>query len=289
VRKLALTITALAALGLFFPACKKKDESFVIKVGNKKITENVLNDKLSIMSADFQKFVATPIGRKHFLDLVVHQSVVLEAAKKAGVEKQAEFKKALVYFKNEQQKQLTDYKDGLLIDIYLKEIREKIKASDNEIQNYYNENKSTFENPIAYTVRHILVSDKQTAQSAYERLKNGAKFEQVAKEVSKDTTARNGGLLGPVKQGALAPKFETVALKLKNNEMSEIIETRYGFHIILKVSEQKLSPISFDEEKENIKRILEKDKFNAWFSKEKENLGVEVNYEISSSERKQQK
>lgn len=287
-RKLALTITAVAALGLSLPACKK-NEPFVIKVGNEKITENDLNDKLSTTSADFQKFAATPIGKKHFFDLVVQQSVVIEAAKKAGIEKQAEFKKALEDFKNEQQKQLADYKDGLLVDIYLKEIREKIKASDNEIQDYYNEHKSVFEQPIAYTVRHILVSDKETAQNAYERLKNGAKFEQVAKEVSKDTTAQNGGLLGPVKQGALVPEFEAVALKLKNNEMSEIIETRYGFHIILKVSEQKLSPIPVDEAKENIKRIVEKDKFDAWFNKEKENLGVEVNYEVPSSESEQQK
>jgi parvulin-like peptidyl-prolyl isomerase len=288
VRKLALTITAVVAMGLFLSACKK-DETFVIKVGNKKITENDLNDKLSVTSTNFQKFAATPIGRKHFFDLVVQQSVVIEAAKKSGIEKQAEFKKALKDFKNKQRKQLTDHKDGLLMDIYLKEIREKIKASDNEIQNYYNENKSIFEKPIAYTVRHILVLDKETAQNAYKKLKNGAKFEQIAKEVSKDTTAQNGGLLGPVKQGELVPEFEAVALKLKNNEMSEIIETCYGFHIIFKLSEQKLSHISFDDAKENIKRILEKDKFDTWYNKEKENLGVEVNYEISSSENKQQK
>jgi parvulin-like peptidyl-prolyl isomerase len=283
VKKLALTITAVAALGLSLPACKK-DEPFVIKVGNEKITENDLNDKLSNTSPDFQKFAATPIGRKHFVDLVVQQSIVIEAAKKAGIEKQTEFKKTLEAFKNKQQKQLADYKDGLLMDIYLKKIHEKIKVSDNEIQNYYNKNKSTFEKPIAYTVRHILVLDKETAQNAYERLKNGTKFEQVAKEVSKDTTAQNGGLLGPIKQGTLVPEFETVALKLKNNEMSEVIETCYGFHIILKVSEQNLSPTPVDKAKENIKRIVEKEKFDAWFNKEKENLGVKVNYEVPRSE-----
>jgi parvulin-like peptidyl-prolyl isomerase len=288
VRKLALMITAVAAFGLSFPACKK-NEPFVIKVGKEKITENALNDKLSATSADFQKFAATTIGRKHFLDLVVQQSVVIEAAKKAGIEKQPEFKKALEDFKNEQQKQLADYKDGLLMDLYLKEIREKIKASDNEIQNYYNEHKSTFEKPIAYTVRHILVSDKETAQNAYERLKTGEKFEQVAKELSKDTTAQNGGLLGPVEQGSLVPEFEAVVLKLKNNEISEIIETPFGFHIILKIAEQKLPSQSFDESRETIKRIVEKDKFDAWFNKEKENLGVEVNYEIPTSENEQQK
>jgi parvulin-like peptidyl-prolyl isomerase len=288
VKKLVLTITVLIAFGLFFSACKK-DEPFVIKVGNEKITKSALSNKLSTMSVDFQKFVATDIGKKRFLDFIAQQSIIIKAAKKAGIEKQVKFKKALENFKNEQQKQFADYKDGLLMDIYLKEISEKIKTSDSEIQNYYNKNKSTFEKPMAYTVRHILVSDKQTAQSVYKRLKNGAKFEQVAKEVSKDITAQNGGLLEHVKQGSLVPEFETVALKLKNNEMSEIIETRYGFHVILKISEQKLLPISFDKAKENIKKTLEKDKFNKWFNKAKENFGVEVNYEVQFSESEQQK
>ncbi|MDR1087588.1 MAG: peptidylprolyl isomerase [Endomicrobium sp.] len=289
-KKLVLAITVATTFGVSFLACKK-DESYVIKVGNEKITESTLNDKLSVTSADFQKFASTPHGRKQFLDLVVQQSVVTEAARKAGIYKQAEFKKALEDFKKEQQKQFADYKDGLLMGMYLKKIREEVKASNSDIQTYYNEHKSSFENPIAYTVRHILVSDKQTAQSAYDRLKKGEKFEQVAKELSKDTTAQNGGLLGPVKKGALVPEFEAIALKLKNNELSEIVETRYGYHIILKVSEQKLPAISFDEAKDNIKRILEKDKFDNWFNKEKEAMSIEVNYDVptSESENEQQK
>lgn len=286
-RKLALPITAVVILGLFFPACKK-DEPFVIKLGKEKITESDVTDKLSGTPPDFQKFATTPLGRKHFLDFLVQQLVMVEAAKKAGIEKQDEFKKALEDFQKEQQRQLENYKDGLLVDTYLKKLKENMKVSDADIQNYYNENKSTFEKPIAYTVRHILAPDKQKAQDAYERIKKGEKFEQVAKEVSKDATAQNGGLIGPVKKGALVPEFEAVALKLKNGEMSEIITTIYGYHIILKVSEQNLPAISFDEAKENIKRTLEKDKFDAWFNKEKEGLGVEVNYDAPDSENEQQ-
>jgi parvulin-like peptidyl-prolyl isomerase len=287
VRKLVLTITAAVALGLF-PACKK-NEPFVIKVGKQKITESDLNDKLSVTSPDFQNFANTPLGRKHFLDLVVQQSVMIEAAKKAGIEKRDEYKKALEDFKNEQQKQFTDYKNGFLVDLYLKNLHESMKVLDSDIQNYYNENKSTFEKPIAYTVRHILVSDKQAAQDAYERIKKGEKFEQVAKEVSKDAAAQNGGLIGPVKKGSLVPEFEVVALKLKNNEMSEIVKTNYGYHIILKVSEQGLPSVSFDEAKEGIRKTLEKEKFDEWFNKEKESLEIEVNYDVSTSENKQQK
>jgi parvulin-like peptidyl-prolyl isomerase len=283
VKKLMLTITAATVFGLSFLACKK-DEPYVIKVGSEKITESMLNDKLSVTSPDFQKFASTSHGRKQFLDLVVQQSVVTEAAKKAGIDKRVEFKKALEDFKKEQQKQFTDYRDGLLMDTHLKEIREQVKASDSDIQAYYNGHKSSFENPIAYTVRHILVSDKQTAQSAYDRLKKGEKFERVAKELSKDATAQNGGLLGPVRKGALVPEFEAIALKLKNNELSEIVETRYGYHIILKVSEQKLPAISFDEAKDSIRRILEKDRFDNWFNKEKEAMVVEVNYNVPTPE-----
>jgi parvulin-like peptidyl-prolyl isomerase len=286
VKKLVLTITAAVAIGLF-PACKK-DESFVIKVGNKKITESDLNDKLSVTSPDFQKFANTLLGRKHFLDLVVQQSVMIEAAKKAGIEKRDDYKKALEDFKNEQQKQLADYKNGLLVDLYLKDLHESMKVSDSDVQNYYNENRSTFEKPIAYTVRHILTSDKQSAQDAYERIKKGEKFEQVAKEVSKDATAQNGGLIGPVKKGSLVPEFEAVALKLKNNEMSEIVQTNYGYHLILKVSEQDLPSVSFDEAKDGIRRILEKEKFDEWFNREKEGLKIEVNYDVPTSENEQQ-
>jgi parvulin-like peptidyl-prolyl isomerase len=287
VRKLVLAITAAVALGLF-SACKK-DGPFVIKVGKQKITESDLNDKLSVTSPDFQNFANTPLGRKHFLDLVVQQSVMIEAAKKADIEKRDEYKKALEDFRNEQQKQFADYKNGLLVDLYLKNLRESIKSSDTDIQNYYNENRSTFEKPIAYTVRHILVSDKQAAQDAYKRIKKGEKFEHVAKEISKDATAQNGGLIGPVKKGSLVPEFEAVALKLKDNEMSEIVETNYGYHIILKISEQNLPPVSFDEAKESIRRILEKEKFEERFNKEKEGLEIEVNYDSPTSEKEQQK
>jgi parvulin-like peptidyl-prolyl isomerase len=277
-----LTVTSVViASSLFFCACKEK-EPCVIQVGTLKITESMLNDKLSATTASFQKYAATPQGRKKFIDMIARQYTVIEAAKKAGVQKQDEFKKALEQFKNEQQKQLTEYEEELTINIYLKTISDKtFKVSDSEIRNYYNKNISKFENPNGYTIRHILVLNKAAAESAYERLKSGEKFEKVAKEVSKDRSAQKGGLIGPVREGYFLPQIEQTALKLKNNELSGIIETRYGYHIILKVSEQKLPAVSLDEAKEEITRILETDKLDAWVNEQKGILGVKVNYDSS--------
>jgi parvulin-like peptidyl-prolyl isomerase len=277
-RLLLLVVTVGVGFGL--SSCKK-DSQVVAKVGGEEITAAVLNEKLATTPPEYQNYANTPLGRKQFIDAVVREAIVVESAKKAGVNKRAEYKKSLKDFKSEQAKQFVEYKNNLLIETYIKKVHESVLPTDADIQAYYDTNKALFENPVEYTVRHILVSDLQTAQNAYERLQNGESFEKVAKEVSRDNgSAVNGGLLS-FKRGELVPEFEQVVLNLKNNEMSGIVETPYGYHVIFKVSEKKLSPIPFDKAKERIKKTLEKERFDAWFTQERQKLGVKVNYEIS--------
>ncbi|MDR0617882.1 MAG: peptidylprolyl isomerase [Endomicrobium sp.] len=286
-----MLVASVLCVGFSLCSCKK-DSPVVIQVGNEKITDAKLNERLAATPAEYQKYASTAIGKKQFIDAILKETVVVEAAKKAGVEKREEYKNALSAFESEQKKQLLDYKNGLLIESYIKEIHETVEPSDEEIQKYYDNNKALFDEPIAYTVRHVLVSDLQSAQNALDRLNNGESFEKVAKEVSQDTgSASNGGLVGPFKKGDLVPEFEEAVVNLKTNEMSGIVETPYGYHIVFKVSEKKLPAISFDQAKETIRKTLEKEKFNNWFNKQKEKLNVKVNYDLSlaSSEEKKSK
>ncbi|MDR1926710.1 MAG: peptidylprolyl isomerase [Endomicrobium sp.] len=277
-----LVLVMSVAFGFSLGACKR-NVPIIATVGGKKITENVLNKKLLKTPAEYQKFANTHFGRKQFIDAVLMEAIVIESAKKAGIEKQKEYKNAVKNFQTKQKQQFADYKNGLLIETYVKEIYKKIKPNDTDVLKYYNVNKSVFKNHIAYTVRHILVYDTQTAQNAIKRLKNCESFEKVAKEVSLDgNSAANGGLIKPFKRGDLLPEFENVVANLKNNEISGIVETPYGYHIILKISERKLPSISFDEAKDKIKRTLEKERFDAWFAQEKEKLKVKINYDIAS-------
>ncbi|MDR2616717.1 MAG: peptidylprolyl isomerase [Endomicrobium sp.] len=286
-----LLLTSVLCVGFSLSSCKK-DSPVVIQVGNEKITDAKLNERLAATPTEYQKYASTAIGKKQFIDAILKETVVVEAAKKAGVEKREEYKNALSAFESEQKKQLLDYKNGLLIESYIKEIHEAVEPSDEEIQKYYDNNKALFDEPIAYTVRHILVSDLQSAQNAFDRLNNGESFEKVAKEVSQDSgSASNGGLIGPFKKGDLVPEFEEAVVNLKTNEMSGIVETPYGYHIVFKVSEKKLPAISFDQAKEGIRKTLEKEKFDNWFNKQKENLNVKVNYDLplASSEEEKSK
>jgi parvulin-like peptidyl-prolyl isomerase len=78
------------------------------------------------------------------------------------------------------------------------------------------------------------------------------------------------------------PEFEQVAINLKTNELSGIVESPYGYHIIFKVSETVLPQIPFDKAKESIRKTLEKERFDAWFAEEKQKLKVKVNYDVSA-------
>ncbi|MDR3274428.1 MAG: peptidylprolyl isomerase [Endomicrobium sp.] len=258
-----------------------KDSRIVAKIGGVKITETVLNEKLASMPPEYQNYINKPSGRKQLIDALVREAVVVESAKKSGVDKRVEYKNAVKEFASEQKKQFIEYKKSLLIGTYIKEVHKSIHFADEDIKAYYNKNIELFDKPMGYTIRHILVSDLQTAKNAYERLQKGENFAKVAKEVSKDdTSALNGGLIGSLKRGELVPEVEQVVLSLKNNEMSGIFETPYGYHIIFKISENRLPPISFDKAREIIKGTLEREKFNNWFTQEKQNLGVKINYDI---------
>ena len=96
-------------------------------------------------------------------------------------------------------------------------------------------------------------------------------------------SAQKCGLIGPFKKGELIPEFEKVAFDLKKGEVSDMVETPFGIHIITKVSEQSLPAVSEEVAKEEIKRILEKQKIENWFENTKNKLNVSVNYDKLNS------
>lgn len=101
--------------------------------------------------------------------------------------------------------------------------------------------------------RHILVETQDEARDIKEKIARGEKFEDMAKAHSRDPgTKDNGGLLGFFSRGQMVPQFEQAAFTAQPNEVTDPVQSRFGWHLIL-VEEKRKKPLpKFDEVKDRI-------------------------------------
>ena len=79
---------------------------------------------------------------------------------------------------------------------------------------------------------HILVKTEKEAKTILERLKKGEKFSKIAKEVSLCSSKKRGGDLGTFGRGQMVKEFEKAAFALGKGQISGIVKTKFGYHII---------------------------------------------------------
>ena len=180
-----------------------------------------------------------------------------------------------------------DIKRQLMINSILEETRNQISVSDEELLEYYNENKESFLEPEQVHARHILVETEEEANNLLLQLKEGlTDFAELAKEKSIGPSAPSGGDLGFFATGQMVKEFEDAAFSLEPGEISGVVQTQFGYHII-KCEEKKeeYSP-TFEEAKERISNILisqrENEAITALISKLKEEANIVINYDFDA-------
>ncbi|MFS0644825.1 peptidylprolyl isomerase [Siminovitchia sp. 179-K 8D1 HS] len=123
-----------------------------------------------------------------------------------------------------------DFRQSLKINLLQEKAAVKdMKVSEEEVKEYYNNKQKEIE------VRHILVDDEKTAKEVKSKLDKGEDFKKLAKEYSVDTAANEqGGSLGTISidEPQMDETFKKEAFKLKKNEISNPVETQFGWHII---------------------------------------------------------
>jgi peptidyl-prolyl cis-trans isomerase C len=112
------------------------------------------------------------------------------------------------------------------------ELRERIEVSEEEIEEYFEEHKDEYANE--YRVSHIMVNTLEEARQVQELLKKNS-FTWVANRYSVDPVAKRGGDLGYLTKGNMIPAFETVVFDMQPGEVSGIIQSEFGYHIIMLV------------------------------------------------------
>ncbi|WP_300674622.1 peptidyl-prolyl cis-trans isomerase [Desulfoluna sp.] len=140
--------------------------------------------------------------------------------------------------------QLREYENHLIISKYIaKNVGPSLNISEQQLRDYYDQNKREFSVNPKVEARHILLKNQEKAQVVLQLLKSGQDFSDLAKEHSIDLPmALEGGSMGVIEKGKTLPVLEKALFSLAEGEMSDIVETQYGYHIILV---DKIHPASF--------------------------------------------
>ena len=141
-------------------------------------------------------------------------------------------------------------RDLAIRELIDKQVTQKVVVTEEETKAYYDANPDQFKQPEQVKARHILIkvdpnsSETQKAEARQEikeiqqKLQNGDDFAGLAKEYSQGPSSVKGGDLGFFRRGQMVKPFEDAAFALKPNEISDIVETQFGYHLI-KVEEKK--------------------------------------------------
>jgi len=154
-------------------------------------------------------------------------------------------------------------KNQYMVDQAIHNEYAQITISDEEIAQYYEEYESFFFQPEKRKISHILVEDKEEAELLLNQLNDGIiDFETTAKEKSICPSAEKNGDLGYISRGQMVPEFEEASFSLEAGNLSDIVKTEFGYHIIKCYDIQEEKQLSLEEAGDNIKNILTSQKQN---------------------------
>lgn len=251
-------------------SCTKQSEKVVAKSGGIRIMSTDFEKELQNAPPSYQNYLTTLEGKKQFLEILLREKILMNQAEKSGLLRRADIQKSIRDFKKRMQDQETEFRKGILLREYLRQLQDsELKVSEDDLKKYYDDNKVEFEKPVKVLASHILSSSESDAQDALNRIKKGEDFAKAAQELSKDPSAIRGGLIGEVSKGDLSelPEFEQALFDLKTGQVSGIVKTKIGYHIIKKNKEMLLPAQSLEKATPQIRRILEKNKFDGWVEK----------------------
>lgn len=273
--KHVLLIT-LAALPLFAQqpqpaaaAAPSDGEKIVAVVNGEKITKEAL-DRLWARAGERTRanYEKNGGGKMGFLDNYIKKRLLIQEALKAGFEKQEKVKF-----------EMEAAKESALFDLYVRDVVSTQVLAEAEIRKFYDDHPDDFMDNEQVKVRHILVTprgrDREQARAHIGAVMQQlmpfslqvirgesaprtflARFSEVAKQVSEDVTAANGGDLGWYERERLDPKFAEVAFNLKPGVMSGIVETEYGFHLLVVEDKKPARKRTYEEARPGIREFL---------------------------------
>ena len=313
---IVILMVALLAIGLAHAVeSEESKERSAAVVNDVRIPISDLDREIQMAMAQYPELrsggdiAALRKMRKEALNDLIDKELVVQEGKKAGfeardIEIDTEIAKIKQRFSSQdafqqtlEQQKLTEKKlreivkraliSKKVLDIKVKPLAKPVANED--IAAFYQENKKLFQEVQASHILLKVAPDadaevkadaKSKIQGILEKARSGADFAELAKEYSQCPSSLKGGDLGFFRQGQMVKPFEDAAFSLEKGQISEIVETQFGYHIILAVDTKPKTQAELDKVHETIRKILYEKEVDAalrkWLEPVREKADIKI-------------
>lgn len=244
------------------------EKQLVAKVNGKEITRGDVLKFLNEMGPQMAMQFQSPEGIQRVVDEMVNQELLYLDAKKNALDEEVEYKELL------EATEIT-----LLKNYAFNKAISTDAPTEDEIKNYYDNNKESFGNPESLTASHILVDTEDKAKEVIKDLDGGLSFEEAAMNYSSCPSKDQGGKLGQFGRGQMVKEFEDAAFNMEVGATSEPVKSQFGYHIIYLEDKTPANIKTFEEARDevvnHVTRSKQQDKYMDKVNKLKEVYEVE--------------
>jgi peptidyl-prolyl cis-trans isomerase C len=312
-------LTVLALITLVLPAYAAESQSAdqkVAVVNGTIIKQAELDSETNRFLARLQRTGRFPTDvelgeiKKQVLENLIAQELLYQESQKKGIKvdqkqvdaqlaalkdrfpSEAEFNNALTRMNlTEADLKFRFERDLAIRELLDSRIEGKVAVSDKETKAYYDGNLEHFKKPEQVRASHILIkvdpgseeAKKAEARNRIEllqtKLKKGEDFGALAKEYSEGPTGPKGGDLGFFGRGQMVKPFEEAAFTMKPGQVSDMVETRFGYHLIMVTDRTPEGTVPYEEAKDRLEQFLMQQKVQAEIANYVETLKAEAKIE----------
>jgi peptidyl-prolyl cis-trans isomerase C len=270
--------SAILASALLVASVNASD--VVATVGKSAITKSDIDSMLKNQGITFDKM--NKKQQEQLVKKLIERELLSNVAKKAGIEKDEAYLKAL-----------ENTKKDLAIRVWMDKIYQRTLISDSEANKYYQEHKDMFKVPEQLHARHILVKSEKEAKEIIDALKGlkgdklKEKFIELAKTKSTGPSGPKGGDLGYFGKGQMVKEFQDAAFALTKGEITTApVKTQFGYHVIFVEDKKPAGVAPFEQVKQSIMARMRQEQFKKAVDDaiNKEKASVKVSNSLESSD-----
>lgn len=247
-----LILLLAAAFGLllqgsFNSGFAASEDEVVATVNGVHITKSQLDWAIMEYKNKSKKIKVTPNDKLELLKGLIRRNLILQQPAAEELRKD----QTIV-------RQIKEMENQLVIAAFLdRQVGRHSTVNDKEMKDYYRINLNKFATPPKVRASHILLRSKEEALLVMDKLRAGQEFGQLAKQYSIDLPmALEGGSMGIIAKGKTLPDLEKALFLLKEGQFSDIVETKFGYHILTVDEIMTDKYQSYDEAKGQIRKIL---------------------------------